>query len=171
VRVELSPGEQLHASAVGSARRIKAQAASRQEPHGPLAGDPRSVDIEAACAELAVAKALGRYWPASTEPDRREGDVAGGIHVRHTANGRDGRSCLILHDEDADDGIFVLVVGREGRYELAGWTRGSDGKQPEYWRDDERVRPAFFVPASVLLPASRLAASPAPAFYGMEPAA
>lgn len=147
--VTLSWPEVAQAATVGVWRRIHAYRRARSQPYGNPTHDLWGLDIESACAELAVAKALGRYWAGSFvgDPSSLNGDVGDELQVRSTwrTNG-----CLLVHPADRDSDIFVLVVGTAPTYRLAGWTLGETAKKPQFWRDAER--PCFFVPQSSLAP-------------------
>ena len=59
--------------------RFDSLAAGRTEVYGsPTAGTAWDIDVEAAAGELAVAKALGRYWAPADDPaaDLRDGEAA-----------------------------------------------------------------------------------------------
>lgn len=144
--VTLTPEEMFAGATVGVRRRIRAILKRRQHRHGYEGGDNWTTDVDAALAEMAVAKALDRFWTDDPAPDY-EGDV-GSAHVRATPR-KDG--CLILHKDDPDEAMFVLVVGRENTWGIVGWIQGRDGKQEEFWREDTG-RPAFFVPQNALHP-------------------
>lgn len=103
-------------------------------------------DIESACAERAVAKALGIYWPESGELDY-DGDLLAGIHVRSTdyATGH-----LIVYPSDPDDGRFYLAVGCCPRWRIAGWLYGAEAKQPRWWDARRLALPGFMVPQAEL---------------------
>lgn len=108
-------------------------------------GNGWAVHIEGALAELAVAKATGRYWEAlARNPDDLPGDV-GRVQVRSTKH-RNG--ALIVHPSDPDDAPFVLVVQYdEQTYHVVGWLYGREAKQQEFWTDKNgNGRFAFFVP-------------------------
>jgi hypothetical protein len=105
-----------------------------------------TAEIEAAAAEMAVAKLLGCYWADFTAPDHN-GDVGDGLQVRHTPR-RDGR--LIIHPEDEDDHRFVLVCGEAPTFFVAGQILGAEAKRQEWWVDPGTGRPAFFVPQAAL---------------------
>ena len=147
--VRLSTVEMRRSAIVGIMRRLNAKCAGRSETYG-RARDPWDTDIEAACAECAVAKGVGIEWAGATEPDY-DGDV-GPLGVRYTNN---DRGSLILHERDPGDKVFVLVTGADGAYVLRGWILAADGKREEYWRTDVRT-PAFFVPQSALEDIERL---------------
>lgn len=99
--------------------------------------------IEGSYYEAAVCKFLQLPYTKGV----LRGDDAGRYQVRGTTypNGR-----LILHPEDHDSKIYILVVGEVPEFTLYGWILGVDGKKDEYWDDPAGGRPAFFVPQSVL---------------------
>jgi hypothetical protein len=144
VQVRLTQAEILSGAQAGLARRLRAISKENRPAHGYDNSANWQLDIEGALSEMAVAKALGRYWGGGS--DARE-DV-GRVQVRSTPR-LDGS--LILHPGDPDAAPFVLAVGGEGSYRLAGWILGQDGKRREWWRTDTG-RPAFFVPQSALRP-------------------
>lgn len=105
------------------------------------------VDIEAACAEMVVAKYFGIYWDGSVNTWKRP-DV-GSIQVRYT-HYEDGS--LIVRPPDSDDENFVLVTGKTPRYFIRGWIRGKDAKDSRFWRNKSGkiVGAAWFVPQDAL---------------------
>lgn len=142
IRVELTDHEMRLAAHAGVERQLEALRLGRQDNHG-FEGDGWGVHIEGACAEVAVAKATGRYWDAVVRrPEDLAGDVGRGLQVRST---RRSNGSLIIHHSDPDDAAFVLVVAKPPVFNLVGWIRGRDGKHDEWWRAD-LPRPAFFVP-------------------------
>lgn len=106
------------------------------------------VDAQSAVAELLVARCTNRKWLSSGEvPDKPEdGDVEGGIQVRHTSY---GTGSLIVHPEDNDQHKFVLVVGKDEYMRVVGYIDGHKAKSRNWWRSDVRY-PAYFVPQSAL---------------------
>lgn len=102
-------------------------------------------DIEAACAEIALAKALGVYWDFSVNTFKAP-DV-GKLQVRHTEL---MRGSLILRPEDRDEEAFYLVVGTAPIFYIVGWMYGQDGKIDQYL--DETPPPYWKVPQSALTP-------------------
>jgi hypothetical protein len=149
--VELSFFELWQAAGVGAMRNIQARRRGRPDTYGKdvtgLEGG-WGVHIEGAAAEMAVAKALGLYWEGVwSEIDRGRGDV-GDYQVRHTL--RD-KGCLLLHPDDLDDAMFVLVTGVAPKLRIAGKIMGREGKDTRYWRTDTG-RPAFFIPQGALTP-------------------
>jgi hypothetical protein len=150
----LTKTELFYAAVNGVIRNMEAKAAKRTHAHGLSqdAAQAWDMDIEGACGEMAVAKALDRYWAGSGT--FRGGDV-GELQVR---TAREHRGRLILHESDADDQIFVLVTGRAPDLCVRGWLLARDGKRAEYWQDPGTGRPAFFVPQDALRPVGELGA-------------
>ena len=101
--------------------------------------------LEGACGELAVAKALGRYWDGSVDTFKKP-DVCG-FQVRTALSHKN----LIIRPIDSGEDNFVLVTGNSPVYEIHGWIKGSEGKQDQFWRTDVRS-PAWFVPIKYLNP-------------------
>ena len=129
-----------------------------------LTGSPWEVDIEAACAELCVAKFLNKCWDVSGFANRKKGDV-GSVEVRHAKRDRenpDAGRCLIIYEKEDDlTRPFVLVIGSAGDYELVGWIFGEQslqmvpqkenpegGKGPERWVHQKRLRDMDKFPSS-----------------------
>jgi hypothetical protein len=109
-------------------------------------------EIEGALGEIVVAKAFDRYWLAAESYARATGDVAR-LQVRSTS--REGGG-LIVHPDDADDAVFILViVGRPPRFRVPGWLPGDEAKLDRWWRDDIPV-PAFLIPQNELRPIDEL---------------
>jgi hypothetical protein len=129
---------------VGVRRSIAARSKGWRQRFEP--GRPKTSqwewDIGGALGEYAVAKALGLPW------DERiglpgPGDV-GHLEVR-TTRWRNGR--LILHPEDQDKALFLLVVGEPPTFRLVGWIWARDGKRDDYWEEGKSGQAdAFFVP-------------------------
>jgi hypothetical protein len=137
---------------IGSTRKLRAMAKRVPEPYGEPTGDRWSIDIESCAAEFIVAKHMGMFWPPySDHPGELPGDV-GTLQIRSTPR-KDGR--LIVHERDKDEAIFVLVRGQIPEFEIAGWIRGADCKQPRYMFEGDG-RPAYFVAAEELRPMHEL---------------
>jgi hypothetical protein len=105
------------------------------------------IDIQAAAAELAVAKALNRYWVAGVNTYTMP-DVGRNIEVRCTKypNGK-----LAIRDRDQDDRPFVLVRGIIPTFEIVGWIYARDAKQ-EQWKEAMTWGEAYMVPEDALRP-------------------
>lgn len=144
--VRLTPEEVEFAAVAGAMRRARALARGLGDRYGEVDTDPWRHDIEGVAAEMAVAKALGRFYvPALHVQSGAESDVAQ-YQVRSTEH-RAG--CLLIKDGDRDADVFVLVVGSMPTLTVAGWLRAADGKRQE-WRRKVRGREAWFVPQASL---------------------
>jgi len=144
LRVELSWFETEWAGLVGMNRRIESLRDHRQAGHGLRDDDdPWTKDIEGAAGELAVAKAIDRFYSGSINTFREGGDV-GRLQVRTARNESDR---LIIRPADRDDDLFVFVIGRIPVFEVVGWIYGREGKRSRYlFNRDHNRPPAYFVP-------------------------
>jgi hypothetical protein len=106
--------------------------------------------IRGAAGEMAVAKALNRYWHASVDTFHDGADVGDKIQVRWRSK---PHYDLIIRDSDQDDHYFFLVVGSidEG-FTVCGWIKGADGKRPEWVKRHGGYSAAYFVPQTALNP-------------------
>lgn len=103
-------------------------------------------DIEGALAELAVAKYLNQYWTGAS--GKRAPDVGRFVEVKwiHAPDHR-----LIIQKQNADDRIYILVYGHNGRYHLKGWIYGSQAKRDKFLADPTgKNRQAYFIPQADL---------------------
>lgn len=150
ISIPLSAIEMYQAGCAGMMRRLEAIKKGRGGTF--CTATPWDMDIEAAGAEMVVAKWLGRYWHAlADDPTVLEGDV-GRYQIRHTKH---DNGCLVLQPKDPDQAIFVLVVGAYPTYTIRGWIEGEAGKQKQFWRDNV-PHPAYFVPQDALLDPTEL---------------
>ena len=86
-----------------------------------------ATDIDAACAEMAYAKATNRYWDGGVNRFK-SGDV-GDVQIRST-NYAAGN--LIIRDRDSENEFYVLVTCQCPEYVVVGGIIGSEAKQPKY---------------------------------------
>jgi hypothetical protein len=108
----------------------------------PTVGD----DVQAAGAEMAVAKHLNLYWHVAYELNRTVGDV-GGYEVRWVR--KDGGRLLVRPGDDMSK-PYVLVEGCDGVFEIVGWFRGTELKG-SWVTDFGNGRPhVYAVPRSAL---------------------
>jgi hypothetical protein len=118
--------------------------------------DVWGIDIIGACGELAVAKALGRYWSGALG-NHHKSDV-GPYQVR-TAAARPTTPRLIIHHDDSDEMWFVMAVANPPVVDILGVLLANQGKKEKWWVDPTcKARPAYFVPANELKPLSTLQA-------------
>lgn len=146
--VTLSQFEVLQAAMIGIRRRLAVLGSTKTNKVNN-AQFGWHTDIEAACAEMAVAKILGVYWAGSV--NTWQGPDAGNFQVRHTAH---DNGCLIYRKDDPDNDVYILVTGSAPLFCVRGWVRGADAQHPDYWHRDGY--PAWFVPQSALRPISEL---------------
>jgi hypothetical protein len=108
-------------------------------------------DVDGACAEIAVAKVLGKYWNALRNRVTNEmPDVGLNIQVRHT-RGMGNR--LIIHTtHENPDHYYFLVVGTPPELHIVGFILGAKGMQRKWLHSykqpgtDKYYPPAYFVP-------------------------
>lgn len=142
--ITLSWHEAAMASEIGRLRQLVSVKRGLLDQHG-YSGDGWSEHIEGACGELAVAKALGRYWDGSVNTFEQP-DLPG-LQVRTRSQ---PYYDLIVRPSDSDEDLYVLVTGRCPRYFVRGWVTGAEAKK-EQWLQHHGNRPAaYFVPQSAL---------------------
>ena len=146
IPVTLMTYEVMQAALVGLMRQISSMKKNFNISHG-LSKRNWDIDIEGACGEMAVAKALNVYWDGSVDKFKSGGDIGSRLQVRTTThpNGR-----LIVRDIDDESHIFLLVTGNAPEYILRGWTMGGEAKQEKYLDSPAGRPPAYFVPISDL---------------------
>lgn len=138
VKVTLTVAEARMAAAVGVERRIQSVLAGDKQRHG--ATDTWTLNIDGALGELAAAKALGIFWPASVNTYHTTGDLGPGLEVRTAGKPDYG---LVIRDADPE-GKYILVTGEMPVYLVHGWAFRSDVK-PEHRRELGNGRPAPFI--------------------------
>jgi hypothetical protein len=104
-------------------------------------------EITGACGEMAVCKALGKFWSPSVNTFHDVPDIDPNIEVRTTD--RENGS-LIVRDNDPEDRWYFLVTGVPPLMRVVGAIRGGDAKRDEWVRDPHGHRPAWFVPQEAL---------------------
>jgi len=110
--------------------------------------------IEGACGEVAVAKAMGKYWGGSVNSFKSSGDIdSTGWEVRTRSS---HNFDLIVRKDDPDDRVFILVTGRSPNYCVWGWIKSEDAKQQKWIKDYGGHGEAYFVPHSALRPMGEL---------------
>ena len=149
MKVKLSWHELAMASEIGRLRNLANIKNARQDRTGQTRYDWHN-HIEGACGELAVAKALGRYWDGSIDTFKAP-DLCG-FQVRTALT----HKSLIIRPSDADDENFVLVTANSPNYYIHGWIRGMEGKQKQYWQNWNNRPPAWFIPIEALNPIETL---------------
>ena len=141
MKVSLNANEVLVASYVGMRRNAEAQFKGRKNRFpNAKPGDGWGRHIEAAHAELVVAKALGLYWGFGVNTFCSADIADTRIEVRWTHT----HQTIKVKDEDADDMIVVGVIGESPHYEIIGWVRVSDAKIDKFLYPHDP--PCYFVP-------------------------
>lgn len=148
MKITLEWYEQELAERIGRLRREQSKG-TKKNRRGLVEDEEALIklDIEGAAGELAVAKAVNRYWHGSVNAPKSAPDVGTNIQVRATKH-RNGS--LIITKTDNDDQIYFLVIGEMPNYDVVGYIKGSDGKQEQFVRAPANRPPAFFVPQSAL---------------------
>lgn len=147
VKVSLEWFEFSVASHVGHLRQVESIRAGGSGGH--MMGNVD--EAEAAAAEMAVAKALNRFWDGSVNNfDRPD---LGALHIRHTKR-HDGS--LIVRKKDVekygDEAVYVLVTGSRGEYVVQGTITAGEAQREDFWRNPNGRGGAWFVPQSALSP-------------------
>jgi hypothetical protein len=144
--VTLTPAELACATTVAALRHYSAVSRGSRDGHGLGRQEGAECHFHGCCAEVAAARALGVYWPASVN-SYGEPDLPPDWQVR-------GRSRhdydLLVRPGDSDDHRFVLVTGAAPSLRVVGWCYGREAKRSEFKRAYGGRPEAFFVPASSL---------------------
>jgi hypothetical protein len=146
--VVLSAPEMYVAGLVANLRQIAALTKGSVDRFGAENGDPWTLHRLGAFGELAVAKHLGIYWPASVNAAKNEPDLPPDIQVRTRGHLFHD---LIVRDDDRDDHRYVLVTGQAPNFMVHGYIYGYEARVPT-WRLDRggRGAPCYWVPQSAL---------------------
>lgn len=154
IEVRLSWAELTIAGQIGAMRHVSALKEARPSAYGYSEDDSWTTHIEGAAAEMAVAKALDRYWPPliNGSLSASPGDIGNGIQVRSTGR-KDG--CLIVHPKDNNAHVFYLVISHTPPvYRIVGSMIALAAKHDDFWRTNGVRHPAFFVPQDELIDVS-----------------
>jgi len=149
--IKLTWPEMQQGAAVGCQRRLRAMELHRNTV--VLAENMRGqwgIDIEAAQAEMAVAKYLGAYWADDHAPDYG-GDV-GTLHVRSTPH---NTGHLLIYPNDLDGGIFVLVIVSCNWFKIVGQIMAKEAKGRTDWWNESMHVPCWAVPQDHLIPLAK----------------
>lgn len=145
-KVSLELNEVLMAATVGVMRRLASIKRNLKGTAGQPDDNRWQIDVEGACGEMAVAKALGIHWNGSINTFKRGGDV-GDLQVRASQK---HNNCLIVRSGDRDEDVFIFVTGLAPEYLVHGWIVGKDAKQEKYLKAPNGREAAFFVPREAL---------------------
>lgn len=160
VRRVLYPADIAHAEVIARARMQETVTEWGYMPaHGATAHSDRALQLHILGAQGEVV--IANYLGYTAEKGIFGGTDVGPYQVRTRSN---IYYDLILHASDADDAVFILVLGPIDRprpkgtlcFLVAGWCEGAAGKNRLYWNDPAGGRPAYFVPQRVLRPMQEL---------------
>ena len=104
-------------------------------------------EIIGACAEIAFAKALDRFYVPPLNNFHSTADILSDIEIRGTR--REGGR-LIVRDNDSPDRRYVLVVVNPPEALIVGWILGRDARRDEWLDNPNGYRRAWFVPQDAL---------------------
>jgi hypothetical protein len=128
--VPLTWAEVFGAAVIGLLRYVKACQAKRHN----FSRKNKGIfgHVLSAIAERAMAKHLGIYWVASTDPDKATGDVCG-FEIRAT-QWPEGH--LRVSERDPDDRLCVLMISEPGEeicWRIVGMKRAGECHHDEWW--------------------------------------
>lgn len=127
--VKLNWFEVLSGAFTGVARRIESIRRGYKNSKGFDREDVWDIDINGACAEMAAAKCMNRYWNASIN-NFKNGDV--GPYQIRLARGE--TPYLLFRRNDDRNAVFILVNGVAPTFKVLGWMTGSEGMQEKNLR-------------------------------------
>lgn len=142
--ITLTTSEMFSAASVGVLRRLQSLSKGYNKNVHAEKSD-WATDIDGAAAEMAVSKALGRYWSCHAH-NLHGDDVLGGIQVRSTAH-PNGHLVVRKRDAEHKDRVFVLVVSNPPTYTIVGAMKGEDAMADAFYRlADNRGGESWWVP-------------------------
>jgi len=143
----LTPAELERGIALGAGRAARGRVYGRTTKYEQPKERQVHDDVQGVLAEMAYAKAIGAPYAPDANLDAATGDVRG-AHIRSTQY-PDGH--LLLHEDDNPDAPFVLLVGEDQRWQIAGWLYAREGQHTRYWNPTVRY-PCYYVPQAALHP-------------------
>lgn len=150
--VVLSTSEIMMAANVGMRRNASAIIEARRVRFPErYPGELWAFHIESACAEIAVARALGLFWNGSINTFHQP-DLPGKLEVRWSKL----PSAKVRPDDNQV--VVVSVTGQCPRYEIAGWCYSEFAKREEWKSRTEPI--CYFVPHEKLSPIEELKQQP-----------
>jgi len=150
IDVTLSFHEIAYAAQAGIMRRIDSMEKNLQKiQQAETSG--WNIDIDGACAELAVAKALNMHWGGHVGSFKAP-DV-GELHIRSTnhANGQ-----LIIRKNDPDEYVYMLVICKCPDYKIIGGMSGRKAKAREITKGLNGKMDCWFIPQDDLFTAEEI---------------
>jgi hypothetical protein len=147
-KVKLEWYEILVAEFVAERKEEESRKRGHKNKHGCTMTPEESLQVgtQSVGAEMAVAKALDRYWVPGINTFKGP-DVSHNIQVRYTKTGS-----LIVRPPDSSAEYYFMVTGNMPEYTVWGYIKGEEAKQEKYKRAPGGRPPAFFVPKRDLIP-------------------
>ena len=147
MKIQLTPREMAMGGFQGIFRRVQSLQGNFDPQNHPPPEKGWDRDVEGCLGELALSKLTGNYWGGMSG--------VGACDVRHmevrTTPVPSGH--LILRDGDKDDVPYVLMIGSNGSYRVAGWILGGEGKElGERRGTQDRPDPCWWISQSLLTP-------------------
>jgi hypothetical protein len=134
IQIELTASEIYLAAQVGARRRINGAVCGKiANKLVDKSKDDWNTEIEAACAECAVAKALDRFWSGAVNSFKSPDLTAARIQVRRTQY-VDGH--LVHREWDKVGDLYVLVTGSAPIFTVHGYMPGDECRCEEWQKDD-----------------------------------
>lgn len=105
------------------------------------------IHLIGACAEVAVAKLVNRFWRAGVG-NYQDPDVGHNTEVRCTDKSHGN---LLVRPKAEPARRYFLVRGTIPEFTIIGWIWARDAKQPKWLKDPNEDGPVYIVPAEELL--------------------
>ena len=163
VEVRLTFTEIIIAATLGVMRRVSAMKNGRVQVNGGTdkGGKDWQSHIVGCLGEMAVAKALDRFWSATVGHIDR-GDIGEDYEVRTRDVDRKGPD-LVLTPRDKDDVPYILAhvnyptEGRAPVFRLLGWYTTTEGRVDKYFQTKKTPgKDLWYIPPGDLFPMSDL---------------
>ena len=148
IEITLTEQEALQAAIVGVQRHYRCEIRGSKQMHGFETAqiDSLANDVHGAGGEIAAAKALKLYWPATVDTFDKP-DIGENTQVR---TAQKDNYCLIIRETAKDHEIYVHVTGRLPFYKVWGYIKAIDAKKDKYKKAPNNREPAWFIPAEDL---------------------
>jgi len=128
MKIKLTQEQMTHGAKVGSKRLIENIHIGRKDKAGIYSFDSH---IAGALGEVAACVATGVDWRVVGETYIGGPDIPPDWEVRTM---RKNYGTVRIKPKDKDDRKVMCVIGELGEYDVVGWCRATEAKQPEYWR-------------------------------------
>ena len=150
IEITLTEQEALQAALIGVQRHYRCEIRGSKQMHGFESSgiDSLANDVHGAGGEIAAARALKLYWPATVDTFDKP-DIGDNTQVR---TAQKDHYCLIIRKTAKDSETYVHVTGKLPFYKVWGYIKAAQAKQDKYKKAPNNREPAWFVPAKDLVP-------------------